>query len=109
MTVLILRRGGRPSQEEYEHAHKNEWGQADVRSAIACCLLEHLLEHHFDALFPRVRRAALASPRFADTFSSCWAFGQTNLPKNIVRFERLMRQLFNRRLRRERSGKAPSD
>ena len=87
------------------------WGkhaQADVRAAVACCLLEHLLEHHFDALFPRVRRAALASRRFADTFSSCWAFGQTALPKNAKRFERLKRQLLNRRRRPDRSRKAPS-
>ena len=81
------------------------WGkhaQADLRMAVATCLLEHLLEHHFDLLFPRVRRAALASPRFAQTFSSCWATGQTELPKNAARFERLQRQVRNRELRRTR-------
>src|SRR5438132_6342149 len=56
----------------WEFAHR--WGkhaQADLRVAVAPCLLEHLLEHHFELLFPRVRRAAIASPRFADTFGSC--------------------------------------
>jgi hypothetical protein len=28
---------------------------ADLRTAIATCLLEHLLEHHFDRLIARVR------------------------------------------------------
>src|SRR5687767_7228998 len=61
----------------WQFAHR--WGkhaQADLRHAIATCLLEHLLEHHFELLFPRVRKAVLKSPRFADTFSSCWLFGQ---------------------------------
>ncbi len=34
------------------------WGQhsdKDLRAAIVTCLLEHLLEAHFDLLFPRVR------------------------------------------------------
>ena len=81
------------------------WGrhaQWDLRAAVATCLLEHLLEYHFDALFPRMRRAALASPRFADAFSMCWRFGQTELPENAARFERLMRQLENRKRRRAR-------
>src|SRR6478752_5582859 len=30
---------------------------ADVRSAIATCVLEHILEYHFDAFFPRVKQA----------------------------------------------------
>src|SRR4051812_42387850 len=61
----------------WRFAHR--WGkhaQADLRMAVATCLVEHLLEHHFESLFPRVRRAALESSRFADTFSMCWALGQ---------------------------------
>jgi hypothetical protein len=77
------------------------WGrhaQADLRAAVATCLLEHLLEHHFESLFPRVRRAALESRRFADTFSTCWLFGQSAAPANAVRMERLKRQLRARRV-----------
>src|SRR2546425_7939291 len=50
------------------------WGtcpQEDLRNAIATCLLEHLLEHHFKLIFPRVRRLAKANGLFADTFSRC--------------------------------------
>src|SRR5262245_66588075 len=53
----------------WQFAHR--WGkhpQADLRAAVATCLLEHLLEHHFDVMFPRMRRAAIVSARFADTF-----------------------------------------
>lgn len=74
----------------WEFTHR--WGkhaQADLRMAVATCLLEHLLEHHFELLFPRVRRAALESPRFADTFGSCWWFGQAKTPKNASRIKRL--------------------
>jgi len=31
---------------------------ADARMAIATCVLEHILEHHFDAFFSRVADAA---------------------------------------------------
>jgi hypothetical protein len=85
----------------WNFAHR--WGkhaQADLRMAVATCLLEHLLEHHFDLLFPRVRRAALESPRFASTFNSCWSFGDSKRPKNAVRVVRLQAQL-----RRSRGAK----
>ena len=78
----------------WHFAHR--WGkhaQADLRSAVATCLLEHLLEYHFELLFPRVRRAALESPRFANTFSSCWSLGQAKAPKNAERVKRLQAQL----------------
>ena len=78
------------------------WGGCeddDVRAAVATCLLEHLLEHHFDALFPRVEEA-VADPLFADTFCLCWKFGQSELPANAARFDRLRAQLASRRARR---------
>jgi hypothetical protein len=79
------------------------WGkhaQADLRAAVATCLLEHLLEHHFDLLFTRVRDQALASVRFADTLSRCWSFGQSKLPGNAKRLEKLKRDLRRRKHRR---------
>jgi hypothetical protein len=84
------------------------WGkhaQADLRAAVATCLLEHLLEHHFETLFPRVRREALASIRFADTLTSCWPFGLAALPRNAARMQRLKRDLrhIRRRTKRRRS------
>src|ERR1700674_5907069 len=45
-------------------AHPNE----DLRSAIATCLLEHLLERHFHLFFPRVQHIVRSSAPFAGTF-----------------------------------------
>jgi hypothetical protein len=49
----------------------------DMRAGVATVLLEHLLECHFDAYFPRLKEQIEAGSRFlADTLSRCWAFGQ---------------------------------
>jgi len=72
------------------------WGgheQEDLRSAIATCLLEHLLEHHFALLFPRVEALAAADPLFADTFKKCWKLGQAEQPENAARFDSLATRL----------------
>jgi hypothetical protein len=68
------------------------WGASDdpdLRTAVATCLLEHLLEYHFEALFPRVEAAVRADVRFADCFVQCWPFGATEEPQNLRRFEAL--------------------
>ena len=67
--------------------------QEDLRDAIATVLLEHLLEYHFDLIFPRVEVHAAASPLFADTFGRCWRFGQSALPQNAVKFDELQQRL----------------
>jgi len=67
----------------WEFARK--WGanaDADLRMAIATCILEHLLEYHFQLNFPRVEVAVGESPAFADCFASCWPHGQAQLPVN---------------------------
>ena len=72
------------------------WGvsdDSDTRMAIATCVLEHLLEHHFDMLFPRVESLGLADRRFADTVSSCWQFGQSAELANGARLEALQERL----------------
>ena len=72
------------------------WGRhadADLRMAVAMCLLEHLLEHHFEAVFPRIEEEVRRSGRFADTFLSCSSFGKTRESANAERFERLRRSL----------------
>ena len=51
------------------------WGQhpdEDLRQAIATCVLEHLLERHFDLVFPRVKRLAESNEQFARTVAMCW-------------------------------------
>ena len=69
------------------------WGcteDDDLQDAVACCLLEHLLENHFDAIFPLVRELALTDARFYETFRKCWRFGRAELPGNRERFDALM-------------------
>jgi len=69
-----------------------KWGDSDngeVRMALATCVLEHLLEYHFDRYFPLVEELALTNSRFADTFSSCWQFGESEVPENAARMDGL--------------------
>ncbi|HVU85755.1 MAG TPA: hypothetical protein VHD36_00420 [Pirellulales bacterium] len=68
------------------------WGgheQEDLRNAIACCLLEHELEFHFEQYFPKVEELAARDVRFADCFTRCWKFGKSELPGNAERFDAL--------------------
>jgi len=71
------------------------WGandDDDLRAAIATCLLEHLLEHHFDLIFPRVQDLARRDANFADTFRICSKFGETELAENSSRFDALKKE-----------------
>jgi hypothetical protein len=68
------------------------WGcsdEEDVRTAIATCLLEHLLEDWFDRFFSRVEEAVRSDSRFADTFSRSWKFGEAERTVNAERFDKL--------------------
>ncbi len=74
------------------------WGKyrsKDLRTAIATCLLEHLLEYHFDLIFPRMERLARSNPRFAETVGGCWLFGESEFPENAARLHRLVEELHN--------------
>ena len=66
---------------------------ADVRMAVATCVLDHILEYHFDAYFPRVAKASTRSPWFRDTFRSCWRTGLADLPRNARRWRSLEKAL----------------
>jgi hypothetical protein len=75
------------------------WGcseDEDLRMAIATCVLEHLLQHHFDQFISRVEEAARADHRFADTVSHCWKFGQSEKPSRAARLDRLNASLGRR-------------
>src|SRR5688500_11068009 len=63
--------------------------QEDLRNAVACVLLEHLLEYHFDLIFPRIRPIAQRDHLFADMYCRCWKFGQSELPQNASQFDEL--------------------
>lgn len=73
----------------------DRWGRhedADLSQAVATVLLEHLLEHHFELIFPRTAEAARNSREFASTFLHCWKFGQSELPGNSEKFDALVKQ-----------------
>jgi hypothetical protein len=69
------------------------WGTSpdeDLRSAVATLLLEHLLEHHFDAMIGSIEHVALKNELFGDTVRRCWKLGQAEEPTRAARFDRLM-------------------
>jgi hypothetical protein len=71
------------------------WGvhaDDDLRMAIATCLLEHLLESHFEAFFPHVQEQVRANRLFAGTFRNCSKFGQSEALANAERFDALRRE-----------------
>jgi hypothetical protein len=73
-----------------------KWGShedEDLRTAVATCLLEHLLEYHFDLLFPRVETAAKSNAWFAETTAMCWKFGEMEEPTRAARFDRLRSEI----------------
>jgi hypothetical protein len=73
-----------------------KWGghaQEDLRDAIATCLLEHLLQQHFDRYFPLVDDLAENNAWFADTFLRCWKFGESEEPHNSKRWDDLCLRL----------------
>lgn len=77
-------------QEVWQFIRK--WGSHkddDIRSAIATCLLEHLLEFDFETYFPKVEIEVKESILFEDMFCSCSKFGQAEEPVNAKRFDRL--------------------
>ena len=70
-----------------------KWGahtDDDLRMAISTCVLEHLLEHHFDAFISKVEEAAKADPLFADMVTSSCKFGQSEERTRADRFDRLL-------------------
>ena len=89
------------SEPEAVWAFIRQWGghpQEDLRDAVATCLLEHLLEYHFVAFFPRVEGLAFADSLFADTFERCWQLGQALVPGNAERYKALGARLAEQRL-----------
>ena len=73
------------SNPEQVWAFIRRWGRhrsQDLRMAVATCLLEHLLEYHFSGYFPHVENEVRSEPLFADTYSMCSKFGQSELGEN---------------------------
>ncbi len=72
-----------------------KWGaheQEDIRMAIATCLLEHMLEHHYKLIFPKLENEIKENYLFFDTLSRCAKFGQANTKVNSKRFDDLIKK-----------------
>ena len=73
-----------------------KWGShedEDLRAEIATCLLEHLLAHHFDLIFPKAEAAARADVRFGKTIVQCWKLGAASESPRSERFDRLLAEI----------------
>jgi hypothetical protein len=85
-----------PSHPEEVWPFVAKWGRhrsIDLRTAIATCVLEHLLEYHFRRIFPRAADLARINRNFASTLSMCWLLGQAKRPANTQAFVDLVREL----------------
>ena len=83
-----------PTESEAVWAFVARWGcseDADLRMAIATCLLEHLLEYHFDTFIDRVEVLARRERYFVHTISSCSKFGQSKEPGRAARLDRIQK------------------
>jgi len=72
------------------------WGahnDQDLKAAVATCLIEHLLEHHFAKVFPKLEVAVKADRELAATLSLCWKFGQAEESKNAARLSQLIKEV----------------
>jgi hypothetical protein len=71
------------------------WGKhpnPDLRAAVATCLLEDLLQHHFDLIFPPVEHEVRISRRFHDMLKMCYKLGKAEKPHNAAKIDRLLRE-----------------
>jgi uncharacterized protein (DUF433 family) len=74
-----------------------KWGSVpdaeDLSQAIATLLLEHLLEIHFDLIFPRVQEAVRRSISFASAFLICYKLGQAAQSHHAEEFDKLREEI----------------
>ena len=72
------------------------WGtheNKELREVIGYYLLEHLLSHHFDLIFPLVEKLVTENPLFVDTFRASRKMGQAETPENEARWDALLERL----------------
>lgn len=83
------------SERETVWAFTEKWAcheDDDLQAAIATCLLEHILDAHFDAVIDRVETSARANHNFADTLSMCYWMGEAKKIENARRLNRLVQE-----------------
>lgn len=71
-----------------------KWGSSendDVRAAISTCVLEHILEYHFEEYFYKLSEIVQSGNiYFRDSLKICYKLGQAKLPHNSKSFDRLL-------------------
>jgi len=85
-----------PEHPEQVWEFISKWGvhsDRDLKSAVATCALEHLLELHFDMYFPKVAALARSNSEFASTTLLCWKLGQAERPASAAQFDALITEL----------------
>jgi hypothetical protein len=87
-----------------------KWGSVKnyrIREGVACCVLEHILEHHFNTFFPRaVEYVERGHRRFAYTLAYCAKFGQAEETANSEAFDSFVGRYFPKWLARRRQREA---
>ncbi len=80
-------------------SHENE----DVRAAIGVCVLEHILQYHFNKYMGKCALIIkTGNLKFGDTFSICGKFGKSERPENSARMDRLKEEYYRIIGRQER-------
>jgi len=83
-----------------------KWGShenKDVRAAIATCVVEHVLECHFEEYFEKCAELVRSGNlKFGYTFSGCWKFGQSKEPRNSALMDSLQEEYYQLKKRQER-------
>lgn len=63
----------------------------DTRMAVATCILEHLLEKHFDTFFPLLEQEIdSGNANLGDTLNLCWKLGDAMNTSNAKRWDMLI-------------------
>lgn len=65
--------------------------EEDVRAAVATCMLEHLLEEHFDEYFPLLENEIRAGNLLlGDTLRRSWKLGQAEDPERSAQWDKIV-------------------
>jgi hypothetical protein len=73
-----------------------KWGRyedEDLQAAIATLLVEDLMQHHFDLIFPRIVTEAKSNASFARVTKMCWKMAEAKEPSRAKRFDDLIAEL----------------
>lgn len=65
----------------------------NLRVAIATCVLDRVLQFHFDEYFPKAEELVLeGNPEFREALNCCWKYGLSEDELNASRWEKLLKR-----------------